>query len=239
MLTAFFAGFLYALPLGPLGQVALISASKGEIKKSLAVVLAFSIVTMLVSALFLGGLGSVFLLNPALKFFVQLGGAIALIFIFLKVLKHRKEEEVEAAKKVKESGGFLLLFLLSAGYTLTNPMVIVFWINFTPFLLSVVKAKGIVDLLLVSLAFSLGSFSSGMFFSLLVSSLAGKKVSFRKFFRLAVPLIVVAAAGAVSYSLYVSFSEAFLHPHDNKGSLNILQQNSSRMIEGLLRGRNH
>ncbi len=237
MFAAFVAGFLYAMPLGPLGQMALLSASKGEIKKSITIVLAFSIVTMIISMLFLGGLGSVFMWSPALKFFVQLAGAVAVSIIFYRMMTRSQEKkDSDVSGDVEKSESFTSLFLLSAGATLANPMILVFWINFTPFMLSIVKVKTFTGLLSLSLVFSLGSFVSGTSFSLLALFVSGNVSFFKKIFKVALVVFMVLTAVAISYSLYISFGEAFL---GKKDASSLSAPNSSKMIENILGNGTH
>ncbi|WP_456324377.1 LysE family transporter [Desulfonauticus submarinus] len=195
VIAAFGFGLIYAVPLGPLGQIMLNRAVEKGFWHGFSIAIIGAIVDFFLCETFLMGTVSMGALNPWLQIILQLAGLIFFLYIGIKefilpLFMDRKANTATSHKnkltgKLRLNGRTILgnMFLVAI-YYLSNPTYIAFWIAFSVLInQKFISHHTLFQYTLFSLIFSLGSLMSQYISILFVRKIgkSGVKIGILKY----------------------------------------------------------
>lgn len=130
IITAFFIGLLFSVPVGSLGMIMLKRSVDKGFWEGFSIAIIDSIAGFIFSLLFLMGIGQVDF-DPAIKLVAQIFGLLFLLIIGLKeIFFKNKEKNKLNLNKGSNLGNLFLVF----GYYVSNPTIWAFWLNVSVFI---------------------------------------------------------------------------------------------------------
>ncbi|MBW2039608.1 MAG: LysE family transporter [Deltaproteobacteria bacterium] len=183
ILAGFFIGFIYSIPLGPLGQIMLNRSIKRGFWHGFSIGIFGAIADFFLCEMFLIGMEGLNF-SPKLKLIVQGIGVIFLAYVGIKeiilplLFKDKKDEKKEVNQslhlnKSLDRKCLLKNLFLVMGYHISNPTILAFWLNMS----EVIKTTFIIHQTLFNYTVFSATLGMGILTCQYVSIVLAKKVT--------------------------------------------------------------
>ncbi len=156
IISAFFIGLIFSIPVGPLGVVMLKRSVEKGFWAGFTIAILDAIASFIFSLSFLVGIGQIEL-GTTIKLIAQLIGLILLAFISIKEIFFKKNKSKTKKNISLNKSGLLGNMLLVIGYYIANPTLWAFWVNISVYANSnLLGENNMFNSIIFSLLYALG-----------------------------------------------------------------------------------